>query len=49
LSLSVAQYSKASTSCDGAGCDPGDTTSEDIDKTAMHEWLMLGVRGTFVL
>lgn len=49
LSLSVAQYSKTTTSCDGTGCTADDSMSEDIDKTAMHEWLMLGVRGDFVL
>lgn len=44
LSFSVGQYAKAS--CDGAGCAG---TSNDIDKKAMHQWLTLGVRGTFVL
>jgi hypothetical protein len=49
LSLSVAQYSTISSSCDGDGCGTIDSVSKDIDKKAMHEWLTLGVRGTFVL
>ncbi len=49
LSLSVGQYSKSSSSCDGSGCDGLNTSSRDIDKKALHQWLTLGVRGTFVL
>ncbi len=49
LSLSVGQYSETSTSCDGSGCTPDLTRSATIDKKAIHEWLTLGVRGTFVL
>jgi outer membrane protein W len=48
LSLSVGQYSKASGDCSG-NCGGITTSSEEIDKKAMHEWLTLGVRGTFVL
>lgn len=49
LSFSVGQYSKASTDCSGTGCDPTDSGSQDIDNKAMHEWLTIGARGTFVL
>lgn len=49
LSFSVGQYGESSTSCDGAGCDASDSTSQDIDDKALHQWLTLGVRGTFVL
>jgi hypothetical protein len=52
LLFSVAQYGEGSVSCSGAAtslCGGGDSVSKDIDKTAMHQWLLLGVRGTFVL
>ena len=49
LSLSVGQYDTSSSSCDGDGCTSSDSRSNDIDKKALHEWLTLGVRGTFVL
>jgi hypothetical protein len=49
LSLSVGQYSKASTSCSGNGCSAFDSQSDDIKEKALHEWLTLGVRGTLVL
>jgi hypothetical protein len=48
LSLSVGQYSTESTSCSGS-CLASSSESKDIDKKAMHQWLTLGVRGTFVL
>lgn len=47
--LSVGQYSDVSNDCSGSSCDPGDSSSDSIDKKAMHEWLTLGVRGTFTL
>ena len=49
LSLSIAQYGTSTTSCSGTGCEPGDSASRDIDEKALHQWLTLGVRGTFVL
>jgi hypothetical protein len=48
-SFSVGQYSSASTSCSGSGCDADDEEEEDIDDKAPHYWLLLGVRGTFVI
>lgn len=42
-SLSLGQFSKQSLSLNGRD------TSGDIDKTALHEWITLGVKGTFDL
>jgi hypothetical protein len=49
LSFSMGQYSSASASCSGSLCDNSDTESRDIDDKALHQWLLLGVRGTFVV
>ncbi len=48
FSFSLAQYDKVSASCDGQ-CGTFDDDSESIDQKAMHQWLMVGFRGTFVL
>jgi Autotransporter beta-domain len=50
LSFSVGQYSSTSASCSGNAC--GDFALEgdgDIDDKGFHQWLMLGIRGTFVI
>jgi hypothetical protein len=47
-SFSLAQYGSASLECEGAGCREDDDDSESIDDKAMHHWLVLGIRGTFV-
>jgi hypothetical protein len=49
LSFSIAQYGERSSSCSGNACMDFDSTSEDIDDKALHQWLLLGIRGTFVL
>lgn len=48
LGFALGQYGRTSSSCDG---DCGMTTdeSDEIEDKAMHQWLFLGVRGTFVL
>jgi outer membrane protein W len=43
VGFSLGQYSKASITTNGK------EASGDIEKTAMHEWLTLGVKGTFNL
>jgi hypothetical protein len=48
LSFSVGQYSSTSSSCSGA-CTGFDSSSEDIENKALHQWLLLGIRGTFVV
>ena len=48
-SFSLAQYGKTSSSCSGSACGATTTESKDITNTAMHEWLLLGIHGAFVL
>ncbi len=48
VSFSLGQFGSYSQSCDGQ-CLGFSGQSGDIDKKALHEWLTLGVRGTFVL
>jgi hypothetical protein len=43
LSFSIARYGSQSVTMNGT------TTSMDIGNTAVHEWLQIGVRGTFSL
>jgi len=47
LSFSVGQYSSTSSSCSG-DCTGVTETSGDVADKAIHQWLLLGVRGTFV-
>jgi hypothetical protein len=48
LSFSLAQFSDASIECSGASaCTAAGGLFGEIDDTALHEWLMLGVRGVF--
>jgi hypothetical protein len=47
LSFSVGQYSSTSTSCSGNSCIA--IESGGIDDKALHQWFLLGVRGTFVV
>jgi hypothetical protein len=49
LSFSIGQYSSTSSSCSGNACTGITTESGDIDDKAAHQWLLLGVRGTFVV
>jgi hypothetical protein len=49
LSFSIGQYSETSSSCAGNACTDFDSTGGDIENKALHQWLLLGVRGTFVL
>jgi hypothetical protein len=49
LSFSIGQYSSASVSCSGNACGGFASASDDIDEKAPHQWLLLGVRGTFVV
>lgn len=48
MSFSLGQYASYSTSCDGQ-CAGFVGDSGDIKNKALHEWLIIGVRGTFVL
>ncbi len=48
MAFTLAQYDTASQSCSGT-CTGFDDDSESIDDKAMHQWLIFGVRGTFVL
>jgi hypothetical protein len=50
LSFSLGQYSSVSAECDGLqpACEMVGTRDGDIEETAMHEWLMIGVRGAYV-
>jgi hypothetical protein len=48
ISFSLAQYNSASTSCSGAAAGVCGADGDIHDK-ALHEWLMLGLRGVFVL
>jgi hypothetical protein len=49
LTLSVGQYSEATVDCESGFCGNGNQfgASGDIDNKAMHEWLLLGVRGAY--
>jgi hypothetical protein len=49
LSFSIAEYSSFSFSCSGNACGGITSASGDIDNEASHQWLLLGVRGTFVV
>jgi hypothetical protein len=49
LSFSIGQYSSTSSSCSGNACAGLTTDSGDIDDKALHQWLLLGIRGTFVV
>jgi hypothetical protein len=46
LSLSIGRYDEAWTDCDGEICSASDFDELEIDETALHDWLVLGVRGT---
>jgi hypothetical protein len=48
LSFSIGQYSDTSSSCSGA-CTGFNSNSEDVENKALHQWLLLGIRGTFVV
>jgi hypothetical protein len=49
FSFSIGQYDRANVSCDGAGCDADDEGSTEFEDKALHQWLVFGLRGTFVL
>lgn len=48
LTLSIGQFSKATVDCESGLCGTGQFgASGDIENTAVHEWLMLGLRGAY--
>ncbi|HET6338619.1 MAG TPA: outer membrane beta-barrel protein [Polyangiales bacterium] len=49
LTLSFAQFSSLSIDCSSSSglCDQMPSASGDIDEKALHEWLMIGVRGVY--
>jgi hypothetical protein len=48
LTLTVAQFSNASLDCAGSpACNLFGSPDGDIEDTAVHEWLMIGVRGAY--
>jgi hypothetical protein len=47
LSVSFAQYSDLSVDCSSNNFCDGFGADGDIEETAIHEWLMLGVRGAY--
>jgi hypothetical protein len=50
LSFSIGQYGETSSSCSGNACTGFDSPSSgDIENKALHQWLLLGIRGTFVV
>ncbi|HEV8247905.1 MAG TPA: hypothetical protein VGP93_19155 [Polyangiaceae bacterium] len=48
VAFSLGQYDRTSVACDGS-CNGLSDDSQEIDDKALHQWLFLGVRGTFVL
>jgi hypothetical protein len=49
LSFSIGQYSSLSASCSGDDCNGFTSASDGLDEKAPHQWLLLGIRGTFVV
>ena len=49
IAATLASYHTASLSCVGSACDEEESTSQDIDDTAVHTWFFVGVRGAFRL
>jgi hypothetical protein len=49
LSFSIGQYSSLNGSCSGDDCDDFTRAGDDPGGNAAHQWLLLGVRGTFVV
>jgi hypothetical protein len=48
LSFSLGQFSNASADCSGTVmCTLLDSTGSEINDKALHEWLMIGVRGAY--
>jgi hypothetical protein len=49
IAFSLAEYASGSASCSGSVCGQLDLNAgSDIGDKSVHEWLTLGVRGTFV-
>jgi len=46
VSLSFAQYQKISSDCSGASC--GLEVNESLDDRSLHNWVVVGLRGTFL-
>lgn len=48
VSLSFGQYDEISVDCDGGLCSAlGASVDSDIEDTAIHGWVVLGLRGTY--
>jgi opacity protein-like surface antigen len=47
LNLSLAQFSSLSVECSSVSCNGQFGVSGDIEDKAMHEWLLIGVRGAY--
>jgi hypothetical protein len=48
VSVSLGQYDEVSVDCDGVLCSAlGASTDTEIDDTAIHGWVVLGLRGTY--
>lgn len=46
ISFSFAEYTNVSTDCSGASCGPG--VNGPVDDKSLHQWLVVGLRGTFL-
>lgn len=46
VSFSFAEYTHASTDCSGSACGSG--VNESLDGKALHNWVVIGVRGAFL-
>jgi hypothetical protein len=49
IAATLASYQWASLACVGSACATEEATSQNIDDTALHTWVFLGVRGAFLL
>ena len=47
ISFSLGQYSRAVIDCLGSGCSSSYPTTLKVTDKALHEWLLIGVRGGF--
>jgi outer membrane protein W len=46
VSVSFAEYTNISTDCSGGACGSG--VSESLSDKALHNWVVVGLRGTFL-
>jgi hypothetical protein len=47
LAFTMGQFSATSVECDDAFCGAGFAADGDIENKALHEWLLIGVRGAY--